>query len=72
MIKQDIEKEGVNHVVIAACSRRAKAETFNFGNIALNRTNLREGVIWITPPTTIIRKSCRKWPRTTCAWAAPK
>jgi len=49
MIKQDIEKEGVNHVVIAACSRRAKAETFNFGNIALTRTNLREGVIWITP-----------------------
>src|SRR4030065_576005 len=49
MIKQDIEKEGVNHVVIAACSRRAKAETFNFGNIALTRANLREGVIWITP-----------------------
>ena len=49
MIKQDIEKEGVNHVVIAACSRRAKAETFNFGNIALTRTNLREGVIWVTP-----------------------
>jgi len=49
MIKQDIEKEGVNHVVIAACSRRAKAETFNFENVALNRTNLREGVIWITP-----------------------
>ncbi|MEK7712085.1 MAG: FAD-dependent oxidoreductase, partial [Pseudomonadota bacterium] len=49
MIKQDIEKEGVNHVVIAACSRRAKVETFSFGNIALTRTNLREGVIWITP-----------------------
>jgi len=49
MIKQDIEKEGVNHVVIAACSRRAKAETFNFENVAINRTNLREGVIWVTP-----------------------
>jgi len=49
MIKQDIEKEGVNHVVIAACSRRAKAETFNFENVALTRANLREGVIWITP-----------------------
>ena len=49
MIRGDIASEGVNHVVIAACSRRAKAETFNFGNIALNRTNLREGVIWVTP-----------------------
>jgi quinone-modifying oxidoreductase subunit QmoB len=49
MIKQDMEKEGVNHIVIAACSRRAKAETFNFGNVALTRANLREGVIWITP-----------------------
>jgi quinone-modifying oxidoreductase subunit QmoB len=49
MIKQDIEKEGVNHVVIAACSRRAKAETFNFESAAINRTNLREGVIWVTP-----------------------
>jgi len=49
MIKNDIANEGVNRVVIAACSRRAKAETFNFDNVALNRTNLREGVIWITP-----------------------
>jgi len=49
MIKNDIANEGVNHVVIAACSRRAKAETFNFDNVAVNRTNLREGVIWVTP-----------------------
>jgi len=49
MIKNDIANEGVNHVVIAACSRRAKAETFNFDNVAITRTNLREGVIWITP-----------------------
>src|SRR4030065_2430171 len=49
MIKADIEKEGVNHVVIAACSRRAKAETFNFENVAISRANLREGVIWATP-----------------------
>jgi quinone-modifying oxidoreductase subunit QmoB len=49
MIRNDIANEGVNHVVIAACSRRAKAETFNFDNVAVNRTNLREGVIWITP-----------------------
>jgi len=49
MIKNDIANEGVNHVVIAACSRRAKAETFNFENIAISRANLREGVIWATP-----------------------
>jgi len=49
MIKNDIANEGVNHVVIAACSRRAKAETFNFENVAITRTNLREGVIWVTP-----------------------
>mgnify|MGYP003483491763 CR=1 FL=1 len=49
MIKNDIANEGVNHIVIAACSRRAKAETFTFENIALTRTNLREGVIWVTP-----------------------
>ena len=49
MIKNDIAEEGVNHVVICACSRRAKAETFNFENVAISRANLREGVIWITP-----------------------
>jgi quinone-modifying oxidoreductase subunit QmoB len=39
----------VNAVVIAACSRRAKTEAFNFDNVALSRANLREGVIWVTP-----------------------
>jgi quinone-modifying oxidoreductase subunit QmoB len=49
MIKDDIEKEGVNHVVIAACSRRAKTDAFSFDGVALSRANLREGVIWVTP-----------------------
>jgi quinone-modifying oxidoreductase subunit QmoB len=49
MIRNDIANEGVNHIVIAACSRRAKAETFNFEDVAITRTNLREGVIWVTP-----------------------
>ncbi len=49
MIKDDIAKEGVTHVVIAACSRRAKTEAFNFDGVALSRANLREGVIWVTP-----------------------
>jgi quinone-modifying oxidoreductase subunit QmoB len=49
MIKADIANEGVNAVMIAACSRRAKTEAFNFDNVALSRANLREGVIWVTP-----------------------
>ncbi len=49
MIQDDIDNEGVNHVVIAACSRRAKAEAFAFENVTLSRANLREGVIWVRP-----------------------
>ncbi len=48
-IRQDIEKEGVSHVVIAACSRRAKTDAFSFDNVAVARANLREGVVWVTP-----------------------
>ena len=51
MIQDDIDNEGVNRVVIAACSRRAKNEAFAFDNVALVRTNLREGVIWVRPDT---------------------
>ncbi|MFN3885176.1 MAG: CoB--CoM heterodisulfide reductase iron-sulfur subunit A family protein, partial [Rhodocyclaceae bacterium] len=46
MIRDDIANEGVTHVCIAACSRRAKAEAFHFPTVALSRANLREGVIW--------------------------
>src|SRR3989338_8336280 len=47
MIRDDIEKEGVTHVCIAACSRRAKTEAFNFPTAAVSRANLREGVLWV-------------------------
>ena len=47
LIKNDIETEAVSHVVIAACSRRAKTEAFDFPTVAMSRANLREGVIWI-------------------------
>ncbi len=47
-IQKDID-EGVTHVAIAACSRRAKTEAFYFPTVALSRANLREGVIWIRP-----------------------
>ncbi len=49
MIQNDIDNEGVNRVVIAACSRRSKTDAFNFENVAISRVNLREGVIWIRP-----------------------
>ena len=51
MIRDDIEKEGVTHVMIAACSRRAKTEAFQFPTVALARANIREGVIWSQPDT---------------------
>ncbi len=47
MIRDDIEKEAVTHICIAACSRRAKTEAFNFPTVAMTRANLREGVIWV-------------------------
>lgn len=50
MIREDI-KNGTNFVMIAACSRRAKVEAFNFPEVAMARANLREGVIWVRPDT---------------------
>ncbi|MCG8429404.1 MAG: hydrogenase iron-sulfur subunit [Chromatiales bacterium] len=49
MIRDDIDNEGVTHIMIAACSRRAKVEAFNFTDVAMSRANLREGVIWVRP-----------------------
>jgi quinone-modifying oxidoreductase subunit QmoB len=51
MIQNDIDNEGVNKVMIAACSRRSKTEAFSFENVAISRANLREGVIWVRPDT---------------------
>ncbi|MDP1605815.1 MAG: FAD-dependent oxidoreductase, partial [Rhodocyclaceae bacterium] len=47
MIQDDIANDGVTHLCIAACSRRAKTEAFNFPTVAVARANLREGVTWI-------------------------
>lgn len=49
MIRDDIEKEAVTHIMIAACSRRAKTEAFNFPSVSMARANIREGVIWSQP-----------------------
>ena len=48
MIQDDIDA-GATHVMIAACSRRAKVENFSFPEVVVTRANLREGVIWIRP-----------------------
>ena len=46
-IRDDIAGEAVTHVMLAACSRRMKAEAFHFPAAAVARANLREGVLWI-------------------------
>ncbi len=60
MIQNDIDNEGVNRVVIAACSRRAKTEAFNFENVTISRANLREGVIWIRPDEDELRETTQE------------
>jgi quinone-modifying oxidoreductase subunit QmoB len=60
MIKNDIDNEGVTHVAICACSRRAKTEAFNFPTVAMSRGNLREGVIWIRPDTDEARETTQE------------
>ena len=60
MIQDDIDNDGVTHVVLAACSRRAKTEAFSFENVALSRANLREGVIWVRPDTDEARETTQE------------
>ncbi|MDL1970913.1 MAG: FAD-dependent oxidoreductase [Candidatus Desulfofervidaceae bacterium] len=51
LIKGDIEGEGVNTVVIAACSHRVNWDVFNFGpEVIVERANIREQVAWSQPP----------------------
>lgn len=74
MIRKDIENEGVNHVVIAACSRRAKLEAFGFDDVAVSRANLREGVIWSQPEADetkeLVQEMADDYVRMACAEAA--
>jgi quinone-modifying oxidoreductase subunit QmoB len=51
MIQDDIDSGEANRIVIAACSRRAKTDAFNFTTVPVSRVNLREGVIWVRPET---------------------
>jgi len=50
LIKKDIEGEGVNTIVIAACSGRVNYDVFDFGpDKILERVNIREQVAWCQP-----------------------
>jgi len=60
MIRKDIDEGETTHVMIAACSRRAKTEAFSFPNIALSRANLREGVIWVRPDSEENRETTQE------------
>ncbi len=48
LLKGDIAN-GVNSLVIAACSRRVNFDVFRFSNCIVERVNLREGVVWSHP-----------------------
>ena len=49
-IKKDMAAEGVNAVIIAACSPRVNYNVFDIGIPLVERVNLREGVVWSHPP----------------------
>lgn len=46
LIKDDIAKEGVNSVVIAACSSRVNTDVFSLKPALVERVNIREQVAW--------------------------
>jgi len=50
IIKNDMEQEGVNTIVIAACSPRVMYDVFFFDGCIVDRVNLREQVAWCQPP----------------------
>jgi len=51
LIKDDI-RDGVNTIVIGACSPRVKFEEFDFPGTITERVNIREFVAWSQPPKT--------------------
>jgi quinone-modifying oxidoreductase subunit QmoB len=49
LLKMDIADDGVNTLVIAACSGRVLYDVFRFDGCIVDRVNLREQVIWSHP-----------------------
>ena len=52
LINNDIKNEGVNTVVIAACSGRVKYEEFDFPGSLVERISLRELAVWTQEPNS--------------------
>ncbi len=50
LIKNDIANEGANVLVIAACSPRVMYDVFAFDDCVVERTNIREQVVWCQKP----------------------
>ncbi len=49
MLNADIKDEGINTLIIAACSRRVNYDVFKFDGCIVDRVNLREQVVWSHP-----------------------
>ncbi len=52
LIKNDSKKDGINTIIIAACSPRVKYKEFDFPGCITERANIREFVAWMQPPKT--------------------
>ncbi|MEW6387526.1 MAG: FAD-dependent oxidoreductase [Thermodesulfobacteriota bacterium] len=50
LIEKDMTQEGINSLVIAACSPRVKYLEFDFPNALVERCNIRELVAWTMEP----------------------
>ncbi len=51
MIEKDIAEQGINSVIIGACSPRVMMDEFSFGDDKIvSRANLREHVVWMAGP----------------------
>ncbi len=50
LIGSDIEQEGIDSIVIAACSPRVNTDVFRFASVFVERVNIREQVAWSHPP----------------------
>jgi quinone-modifying oxidoreductase subunit QmoB len=50
MIREDVSREGIDGVVIAACSPRVNTDVFRFNGAFVERVNIREQVVWSHPP----------------------
>jgi quinone-modifying oxidoreductase subunit QmoB len=49
-IRDDVDRDGVDGVVIAACSPRVNTDVFRFPAAFVERVNIREQVAWSQPP----------------------